>query len=281
MTLDDMFCREFIKMMNDRKANYGVMPLPDIPVPKKFLDFNISTRDSCIVTGISDEYYSKLNNTEPRLWGTGKLNRRKFDYQGKFMHDKETGSYLLEEVPVPRDSVAIISDIRLGVPNKYKPNEEGFAYVDYVTNKKEQKVYYVYLVPRRYCYKLNETALILSYNKHRLYYKGISLALQNGSYIYIYVIPFKPTTSVKRNYRILCTKSSVDYTDELKELQYYWAKRNMIFNPDLCVTEGYKGRENMSYEEFPVLIDDYIRFDMDKSMSKDEDDLSDFDTEVI
>lgn len=270
-TLDEIFFKEFTQMMNQLRGINGVCNLNDIPLPPEASGFLIEKRKKVLIRGISEEYYSKLNEKEALLWGSSALRRRKFDYRGEFIKDK-AGNYVLQDVPCPHDCVAIISPISIQVPNKFK-SKEGFQYVDMITKITEdgKELYkFVYLVPRKYCYVVNQTALVLSWNKLRRFYTGSMLSLQNGSYLYLYIIPYKPTTQVK-SYRILHCKTSVDYTNEITLLKDFWISKGIMFNPSWCQLDDYvRGRENMAYLGLSGTEDVYERFDMSRSMGEDD-----------
>lgn len=271
-TLDEIFYKEFINMMHQAKGINGVCNLNDIPLPpeasKKFL---VEPRNKVLVRGITEEYYEKLNEQEALLWGSSALRRRKFDYKGDFIKDKQ-GNYVLQDVPCPRNCVAIISPISIQVPTKYKSKEDA-QYVDMVTKTDSdgtKKYRFVYIVPKKYCYILNQTALVLSWNKLRRFYTGNMLSLQNGSYLYLYVVPYNPSHKAM-SYRVLHCKTSIDYNEEITMLRDFWIKNNIIFNPAWCqLDEFIRGRENMAYLSLPGTEDFYERFDASKPMDEQE-----------
>lgn len=263
MTNEELFFKEFNAMVLALRAYNGPINIYDMPLPD--IHFHRELHEIAYIQGINTEYYNKLNDSEALIWKEGKLKRRKFDYRGEYMLDSE-GNVLTEEVTLPQDCIAVVSEIQIGVPYKFK-TEEPFAYVDMV--KRNDKIYYVYIVPKKYCYKINQTALVLNTNKMRVYYQGIGLTLKNGSVIYLYVIPYKPTQKEK-GYRVLCSHTDVDYTNEFVAIRDYWLQNNYMFNPALCnLYEGTKGRNNAAMIEFPTVLDEYERFNMEKPMSVD------------
>ena len=271
-TLEEIFVQEFNQMMAQRKAETGFINLQDIPLPDSLRGrMFIEKNELAYINGISDEYYSKLNDSEVKLFPKVKLNRRKFDYKGEYIKDKN-GNFVLEDVTLPNGCVAILSDTRIGVPLKYKPSEP-FEYVDVISKEingvRHNK--FIYIVPKNYCYKLNQTALVLSWTKLRVYYSGVRLALTNGHYIFFYVIPYKPTTS-QHNYRVLHCKTTDDFSEEVSLIRDFWLKHNFIFNPADCeLFEGVKGRENMAYERINGVLDEYERYNPEKPMSGQDD----------
>ena len=263
MTNEELFFKEFNAMVLALRAYNGPVNIYDMPLPD--IPFHRELHEIAYIQGIETEYYNKLNESEAIIWKEGKLKRRKFDYRGEYMTDSD-GNVITEEVTLPQDCIAVISEIRIGVPYKFK-TEESFAYVDMV--KRDDKIYYVYMVPKKYCYKINQTALILNTNKMRVYYQGIGLTLKNGSIVYLYVIPYKPTQKEK-GYRVLCSHTNIDYSKEFVAIRDYWLQNNYMFNPALCnLYEGTKGRNNAALIEFPTVLDEYERFNIDKPMSND------------
>lgn len=270
-SLEQIFITEFKRMMSIRKMESGYVDIANVPLPSKLAGkLFIEKNELCYIHKITDEYYSQLNNTEVKIFPKVKLNRRKFDHKGEFIKNKDD-SYVLEDVPLPHGCIAILSDIRLGVPTKYKPNDN-FAYVDFLCKEiNGVKVYkYIYIVPKKYCYKLNQTALVLSWKALQNYYSGIKLALQNGHYLYMYIVPYKPNT--RHNYRVLHCKTTDDFSEEITTIRNFWLENNIIFNPADCeLIEGHKGEENLAYSILNGVYDSYERYNPEKTMDKDVD----------
>lgn len=272
-TLEEIFYKEFNQMLSQRKAQSGVINLYDIPIPESVARNKIDTNERVYISGITDEYYSKLNNTEAILLSRPSLTRRKFDYKGEFI--MKDGKYVTEDVDVHSGCVAIVSKEKLGVPLKYKPNDT-FEYVDVICKKTSDgnDVRYIYTVPKKYCYKLNMVALVISLSKMRVYYDGISMALQDGNIIYLYTIPYKPSKA-EHSYRCLGTKTSLDFNEDINALRDYWLEHNMLFDYEKCeLYEGVKGRSNVAYEQFPQVLDTYMRYDPNKSLAENKHEIS-------
>lgn len=267
MDLDEMWCKEFENMLKLRKANSGILNLYEVPVPDDVLGV-VNHNKLVMLSDITEEYYEKLNNSTVFVWNHGELIKRKYDNTGKPMKDKY-GNPILVSVPKPDNCIAILSKTSIGVPQKFK-SEEGFDFVDIISRTNDdgsKEKYLVYIIPKKYCYEINQTALILTTNKYRVYYQGIQVALTNGNKLYVYIIPYKPTNKESRNYRLLATKDDCDYTRELSSLRDYWIQNGIIFNPQLCeCLGGYKGRDNMAIETLPVVMEEYRRYDENKSM---------------
>lgn len=264
-TNEEIFYKEFNQMINQLKAMNGVVNIYDIPLPS--FPFKVEQRDLVAIGNIGVDYYSKLNDTEAILWSNGQLKRRKFDYKGEFMKDKN-GNQIFVDVTLPHDCVAVISSIQIGVPLKFK-SDEHFEYVDVINRNNPDGTktpHYVYIIPRKYCFKLNQVALVINNNKMRVYYDGLGITLKNGNTIYLYTIPYKPSTQ-QRGYRVIHTKTSNDFTEELTAIRNYWLEQNYMFNPTKCVlNEGTKGRDNVALQVMSASLDEYIRLDPSVSM---------------
>lgn len=269
-SLDEIFFKEFNLMMSQRKGMTGQVNLNDIPLPpgaEKHLF--VETRDKVKIIGISEQYYSKLHGTEALLWGRKQLHRRKFDYKGQFI--QKDGKFVLEEVTCPQECVAVISKESIGVPNTFKSKEQS-CYVDMISRKTPsgEQHRFVYVIPKKYCYKVKQTALVLSWNKLRRFYQGIGMSMQNGSILYMYVIPYNPNSQV-HNYRILHCKTSVDYNHEITVIKNFWVQRGVIFNPADCqLLDFVKGRENMAYFNIDSTEDMYEVFDATKPLGTED-----------
>lgn len=269
-SLDEIFFKEFNLMMSQRKGMTGQVNLNDIPLPpgaEKHLF--VETRDKVKIIGISEQYYSKLHGTEALLWGRKQLHRRKFDYRGQFI--QKDGKFVTEEVTCPQECVAVISKESIGVPNTFKSKEQS-CYVDMISRKTPsgEQHRFVYVIPKKYCYKVKQTALVLSWNKLRRFYQGIGLSMQNGSILYMYVIPYNPNSQV-HNYRILHCKTSVDYNHEITVIKNFWIQRGIIFNPADCqLLDFVKGRENMAFFNLDSTEDMYEVFDATKPLGTED-----------
>lgn len=264
LTLDELFYKEFTTSMRARSSTKP-LDIKSIGIPASVLKSSrVEKADLVIVRGINDKHYSGLNTTEAILWTRPKLKRRKFNSRGEFIVDAG-GNVLSEDIALPHGSVALISDTKLGVPLKYNSNES-FSYVDYVRSEKSGETKYIYIVPKRYCYKLNQNALVLSARSLRSYYEGVMLYLQNGHPIYMYTVPYNPVGSEK-SYRVLLTKTSMDFKGEIDAILKAWEKYGVIFDRRLTtLSEPIKGTLNCGFKVLNPALDEYYRFNADKSL---------------
>ncbi len=301
--LDDIFYDEFRVMMRQLKVQAGpksVVPLvdangrvlrDDFPVPPEFLnDTHIIKTHLITLNNITEEYFSSLNGTTGLYYSKMNVTRRKFDYKGEYIKD-ENGKYEVEHVTVPNDCIAIFSEKVIGVPYKFKPKEEGFAYVDkapmQVGNVKKDLL--LYIVPRKYCYYVNQTALVFTTTKfgenseRGRFYTGREVAMTNGTTLFMYIIPYKPFK--KYGYRVLATSTNPANLMELSNKIYkYWIDKGLAFNPSMCdVSGGTKGVENMARRNIVGNISTYT-YAHDKSIDNETDyDITydDVDTDLL
>lgn len=274
MTLDAIFAKEFKQMSQQRVAYSGAISLFNLPLPNSFSG-EVDTTKKVIINGIHDEYYSKLNKSECIHWTRPNLRRRRFGSDGKYLMDAN-GKVLSDPVSLPNGCAAVASDIKLGVPLKYKPKEQ-FEYVDCLTKTNpdgstERK--FVYIVPKEYCFAVNQLALVLSLNRLRSFYYGQEIVLQSGHTVYMYVIPFKPS-SVERSYRVLKTKTRNDFTAEIEGIMQFWLKAKILYPADLTqLSEPVNGLMNVAYRVLCDTQDEFVRFDPNKSLANDTEDIS-------
>lgn len=266
---DEMFYKEFQAMLLKRKAMSSMFSLGQLEVPTSEHIGTVCNVTKGIVKGVTDEYYGKLNNSEVVILPRMNLTRKKVGSNGRPIIKENR--VVTEEVDVPHSCVAIVSTQRLGVPFKYQSKEK-FIYVDVIKDKKGV-LNYIYIIPRKYCYKLNQVALVLSLNKMRAYYGGMSLALQNGVTVYLYTIPYKPksngVSNQNRTYRILSTKTDVNFDKELNEILNLWGRNRYIFDFNMCtLSESVKGRGNVAFENFAPTIEVFQRYNPDVSLER-------------
>lgn len=269
--LDDLFVKEFKSMMTQLKHRNGNLDLNALPLSHDLSTCcTVSNNPLVVLRGIEDEYYSRLNNQVGILWVRPNLKRRKYGSDGNYI--KKNGNFVIEDVSLPQDCIAYVSDFSIGVKTKYKPKED-FSFVDVVSHSvngvKSDK--YVYIIPKKYAYKVNQTALVLSTNKlTRSFYSGVSLATIYGSYLFMFIIDYKPSSSHK-NYRIMATGTHPDELSKLgNDLINYYIEQGVVFNPSECeVLNATNSKvDNLAKEVFPGVLDLYTMFS-EKSMIND------------
>lgn len=270
-SLTELFVSEFDVMVRDSKVlpqNIGV-DLFSLAVPDSFkLSKFDSTLEQVKILGIVEEFYNKLNSTTAYLLSRPRLTRKKYNFNGDYVLDAD-GKNFIEEVTVPEDCLAVLSKVKISVPNKNKTSTGFFEYVDVYLNEEFNKksVFYIYIIPRSVCYKINLVSLCASFERPRRIYGGCTVHLIQGHKVYVYIAPFK-VSSVRRNYRIFTVKSSLDLLNEYKELLTYWGNNGIIYTIDLLwLDEIVNGRQNVAYSVLDKTIDEYVQFNVEQSMA--------------
>lgn len=277
VTYDSIFNREFKEMMNSRKAHVtgfalNTIPLPDfktLPQSSKFSFYTGSkSRKVALIKGVTEPFFDRLTNTEVELVGRTKLYKRQVLSDGSFRKDAND-SYVADEVTVPQSSVAVLSPISIGLKRvvknergvelEHRPSE-GFRYVDYVETKEGRK--YIYIIPRQYVYRLTLVALMITHNRHRNFYHGTRIALQNGHYVYLYTAPY--TYRENMGAHILGIKASTDFDKEVKLLLDFWQQKKIMFPiQDTLLSEQVGGVTNLGFQEMEgtLTVEDFKRYD--------------------
>lgn len=253
MLSEELFKKEFKAMMKGRRELGRGVSVEKIPIPN--LGGGVPKRQIVGIKGVEEPYFARLNGRKVELLPKMTLYKRKVLSDGTFRKDKE-GREVKEQVVLKKGSVAVLSDIAIGLKN-YKEDErgrkvrhivsEGYGYVDYIENSKGERRY-IYILPRKYVYKLNMCSLVISYGALRNYYKGVKVALTTGDYITIYVAPYK--YRVSSGSRVLKVKPSLGFEKEISVLIEAWYKKGVIFNLGLLKSEDiYGNQSNLGYIE--------------------------------
>lgn len=223
--LQDLFVKEL-------KSNIKVCSkdIYKVPLPNEVSKWYVSGTDLYAVRGIEDRYFSALNKSIVRRVPRGYVvKRRKVDKATRsFMRDGE-GKYVYENVSIPNGSMVIVSNKNLNLPYKYKA-QEGYGYVDFVKSKGE--IDYLYIVPKKVLYRVNQTALAISV-KNMKNYCGMGYTTWDMGSLFIHVIPYNPNSNYIGS-RILKTGHTLDYSKEINALVSYWEKVQLIPDIKLC-----------------------------------------------
>lgn len=261
-SIESNFKREFNQMMKQRHAltlRYNTPPfsLHSLPAPK----VSLPKSTVCLIKGIKERFFERLNNTEVQLIAKTVLPKRQVLSDGTFRRDAQ-GKYVTESVRVPSGGVAVLSGVSIGlrrfveqngVRQEWKPCK-GFRYVDYIEQGGRRG--YVYVLPKQYVYRLNLTALVISCNKQRTYYHGARLALQNGTHLYMFVVPY--TYRISNDVRVLLLKTGIDFTAEIQSLLGYWQQTGIIFDLSICQLDA----ENLGLKVLDSKLDEYQPFSL-------------------
>lgn len=250
---DAIFEKEFREMMYGRRARVGDFKLSSLPLPpmESSIGGHLSGK-TAIIKGVKEPYFERLNKQEVTVLFRKSIPKRQVLPDGEFRRD-DKGKYVCKEVAIKKTSVLIVSTVSIGLTRFKEENgmrvankvTEGFQYVDFYTEKGKRK--YMYIIPKEYVYMLTMCSLVVTPNKRRVYYSGAKVALQNGSYAYIYVVPYKYTDSVDA--RIITVKADFSFKKEITELLEFWKVKKVLF--DLRITElddQVKGVKNLGFE---------------------------------
>lgn len=276
ITSNNLFYKEFRDMMNQRRALGKSIALSKFEVPN--MDGVIVGSPKgviALVKGIKEPFFDRLNGKEVQLMPKGTLYKRKVLSDGTFRLDAE-GKEIKEAVPLKRGSVAILSDVSIGLKRKIEKDgkvvshtpSEGYGYVDYVETKNGRK--YIYIVPKDFVYRLNMCALVLSLSSLRNFYKGAKIALKDGTYVNVYVVPYKYREN--SGVRVLGVKSSNDFDTEFANLLKLWQSKGLIFDTRFTyLEESIRGLNNVGI--IPLRgtnTDTYVRYDLPLSREREE-----------
>lgn len=278
-TLDEIFAREFRQTCQKREAITGAINLNAISVPPELsgVQRGFEKMTKVRLKGITDEYYSRLTDSDVFLWLRPHLMRRTFDCEGRFIRDTETNKYITKDVTLPNGCCAVISDKGIGVPLKYS-SKEGFDYVDFVTVN--GKRYFVYIVPKQYAYKMSELCLVLSFNRLRSFYSSMELKLMSGHTLYLSVVPYSPRRAENSNYRVLKVKASRDFSVEWQQLYNYWVSSGVLYPREMCeLSMPVRDITNVAYRDLNPTLEEYQIYDYTKSLKDTGNDSFDIDDE--
>lgn len=266
--LEEIFAKEFKAMCQQRKAMTGAINLHAISVPEGLscpVDPAVSKMSKVRIKGVQEEYFSQLNDTDVYLWVRPRLMRRTFDCDGRFIRDSKTNKYITKDVTLPQNCCAIVTEKSIKVPLKFKSRED-FEYVDYATSG--NKRYMIYIVPKRYCYKVNELCMVMSFTRLRSVYSAMELKLMSGHTLYVSVIPYNPRKAHEQNYRVLSVQTSRDFSKQWKALKTYWVANGVLFPEGICaLSEPIKDVMNVAYRELDPTLEDYQIYDYSKSLA--------------
>jgi hypothetical protein len=262
---DNLFAKEFRDMMNGRRSMTQSFNLVDLPLPELETMINgVPKGQMALLKGIKEPFFDRLSNEEVQLVGRTTLQKRQVLSDGSFRTNKE-GKYEYTQVPVSHGCVAILSRTSIGlkrtVDGRSHKVSEGFRYVDYVETNTGRK--YIYIIPKSFVYRLNMCALVLTPNKRRLYFKGCKLALQNGVYVYLYVVPYRYRENM--DVRVLGVKSQFDFDKEVWQIINYWMGLGVIFNLTMTALDGQvNGISNLGIMDLDgtVVSEEYRRYEV-------------------
>lgn len=229
---------EFLKEFRQSVGNVGYKDIYKIKLPEEVNSWHVSETDLFMVKGIPENSpFASLNGENVRRLPRGTVaKRRRIDKVTRSYAKDEEGNFVYDEYPVPVGSIVVLSnkDLKISYRVYVKP-PEGYGYIDFVRSNKDSKIEYMYVLPKTVLYKINETALALSV-KNMKNYSGMGYTTWNNGVIYLHVIPYKPNSQYIGS-KILCTKQSTDYAEEIKNILKFWQDNGIIPVLPLCRLE--------------------------------------------
>lgn len=262
-TPDELFFKEFKALLNNRLARYGnnkYFYLPNL----KVCDLDLKKAKSYVyMEDIEEPFYLNLNYREDREESSEYYNEdlimRYVDRTGQYMKD-DKGQVLTKKIILPKDCVAIKTNINIKLRNTYEVDgqvekyigKKEYQYVDYTTEG--GKKYYIYVVPKEKVKEKNLVALIITTEPKHKYYQGYKVVLQNGVWIYLYVLPYSDNMRNKyansNKVRLLGVTTQTDMKQSINKLLNFWEKNAIIFPRSATyLTTGYKGLSNCSFRQ--------------------------------
>lgn len=228
-SLEENFKREF----KENVKKVGDKNIYRVPLPKSVDTWNVSKAEMYAIKGIElGHKYSGLNQTIVKGLPRGSEAKRRIIDKVHHSFKKDlNGDYLYEDYPVPSGSIVLRSttDLNLKFSDYIAPSADGFGYIDFVNLNGIKE--YLYVVPKQYVYKVDQTALALSVRSMNSYNGSGYLTWGHGT-IFLYVIPYKPNRSYDAT-RILKTKYNTDYSREINEIEVYWQNNGVLPNIEL------------------------------------------------
>lgn len=263
---DRLFKQEFTQMVKERVylqpwSTDQRFLINNLPVPPGII--NTEMAEGAYIRGIREPYFSDLNKTVVVLEKRQAWTKKEYDQHGNVL--MVDGRPKVKEITIPRESVVVSSKKNIHLPNtkvvgasavRYEP-ADGFKYIDFERRKDDTVVYY-YAIPKSFVYKLNLCSLVLTKNTRgrQSHYKGYRIVMQNGSYIYLYIIPYNKNA---RACRVLSIKANPNFKDEIAAIINYWEVNGIIFNRSLC-TIGDNSNLGYTFVDGDLNVDDFIPY---------------------
>lgn len=252
-TLEEVFVKEFKQSI----SNVGYKDIYKIPLPDECRSWNVSGTDLFVVKGVDGENapYDRLNMSIVKRMPAGYVARRRvIDKAIRGFKKNPDGSYVYENYQVPSGSIVVLSNVNIDVQYKgYKTaTKSGYGYVDFVDSSRGRE--YMYVVPKSVLYEINQTALALSVTNMKNF-SGSGYTTWNNGVIFLHIIPYNPRSKYVGS-KILATKCSLDYSEEVGTILRYWQKVNVIPDLRLCMLES---GENLVLKRTSVGYTEYVQ----------------------
>lgn len=204
--------------------------------------------------------FSDLNSTIVDILPKGKkVLKRKVDLVTRsFMRDKNQG-YVYDNYTVPSGSVVVATKFNLHLRWNTKYSD-GFSFIDFEDTREGRYMYYI--IPKKYLYRVNQTALVVSV-KNMKSYSGMGYRSYRNGVVFLHIIPYTPSREYIGS-RVLKTKMGLDYSKEIEAIVGFWESVGFIPRVGYCFLEdgnnlvlkktnsdlvSYKAVEMLSLEE--------------------------------
>lgn len=248
-TLEDLFIREFRSAV----SNVGYKDIYKVPIPQICDSWSVSGTELYAVKGIQGSNYAFLNKTIVKRLPRDAVAKRRVIDKATRSYAIEDGKFKYEDYQVPTGSIVVLSTVNIGLSYKEyrRPTKDGYGYIDFV--QRGNVVEYMYVLPKKVLYKVNQTALALSV-KNMKNYSGSGYMTWDMGMIFLHVIPYKPNSKYEGT-RILKTGYWTDYSSDIKNITDYWQQIGVIPNIALCsISDG----TNLAVKGTIVGYDSYV-----------------------
>lgn len=285
-TNDELFVKEFKEMMVARQTSNNLTTTAYMQYLK--YPSNLATIEGLpdleyvLIKGIPLDnglgQFAQLNNKLGQIINASTVTQRQ-RLKDNSVAKNSKGEFITKEIEVPKNSLAIVMPTKIGASQgeNVKPNKD-LRLVEVIVKKGIK--YYIYFIPKVFIYKVNLCSLIVTPNKQRKFYKGIEVALTTGSYMYLFVVPFKEGKEETR--QVISTKPSYNFDTELNAILKMWMEHNIMFNiNDTSLEQGVEDtfrigdRKRVLYnigmlELEPTLLADEYSLSFENSIAKTE-----------
>ena len=214
-------------------------------------------KDLFKVSGIPEDtqYFNELNNEivfkTPKGWKPGK---RKYSViNGGFERNKD-GSYKIYPVNKATGSILICTTKNLKIPYNYK-SKRGYSYVDFYEDEETNKRIFIYEVPKKFVFRIEQLALVLTKKTQLKSYEMVTYHSWQYGKISLAVIPYSPNKDyVTSSTKVLATAygNSVKgifekhFQDKQQQIVNTWIKYCIIGNPaDYIIEDDYGQSMNL------------------------------------
>lgn len=255
------------KELRDTRRQLRTAKLMSPGFSVKDLPFDFRAMDTkqmvgvCTVRDIKDKFFKRLNGHDVYPYKARVIEHNAYYNSGKVKGRVET--------VIPADCVAVRSNVILGLPGLYKPEDKRLQYLDYETLPNGFKVY-IYVLPKENLWFNHRTAVIASNTFKRANYGGYKVTLLNGHTIYLSIVDFNPTLYEQAGINVINVSKGLIGTDYLDWLITEWSKPGIDATtkaprPAICFDlDAYQGQfcvpvdVTLDWQEDETRLDEYL-----------------------